>query len=133
MSTYIDGLYQQSIGIGLIILVANTCILMIYLLINMANIIELLINRDKNQIAKILVEDKEIHINVGKNTIEFNFWKITKLFWWAIGIAYIIGFAFCYAILIVLPLVLILIVSAKKLLINSVKKGAKGVLRLPLR
>lgn len=131
MFEYLDNLFHSATRIGCLILVSTTCILIIYLLFRMTYFIEFLMLKNKKTETDVVIGDKEIHINIGNRTVEFHSGKIERLFLWAIGVSYAIGLAFCYAILIVAPLLLILIFGAKKLLKIGVSRGVKSVLRLP--
>jgi hypothetical protein len=131
MFAYLDNLFHSATKLGCLILVTTTCILMIYLLFNMTKLIEYLMQRNDKHETNVLVGDKEIQINIGNSTVEFNFGKIKRLFWWMIGITYTVGIALCFAVIVVIPLVLVLIFGAKKLLKTGMNKGIKSVFRLP--
>lgn len=129
MFEYLDSLYRSAATTGAMIIVITTCVVVVYLMFNLAPIIEHLIQK-KTRKKTVVVDNKEIHINVGNHTYEFQFRKIRGLFWKLIGIAYLIGFALCFAIIIVIPLVIIGILWIRKILKFGVFKGVRRVLRI---
>jgi hypothetical protein len=134
MSVYLDDLYQSAIDMGCIILLSTTSILIIYQLFQMTPFIEKWMQNSKSETTVHIDKEKdEIKIkqmNIGKTTVEFDFYKIKGWFWKVIGIAYLVGIAFCYSIILVIPLVIIVLLAANKILKIGVSKGIRSVFRL---
>jgi hypothetical protein len=125
----LDNLFRSASEIGAAILVITTCVVVVYLLFNLAPIIETLIQKDKAQ-ESVIVDNKEIHINIQNRTYEIKFNKLKSLFWKLIGISYVVGVAFGFAIIIVIPLVVIAILWIRKVLKFGIFKGVRRVLKI---
>jgi ABC-type uncharacterized transport system permease subunit len=129
MFEYLDSLYRSAASTGAMIIIITTCVVVIYLLFNLAPIIENLIQKNDNQ-ETVVVDNKEIHINIRNRTYEIKFNKLKSLFWKLVGIAYLIGLLLAFAIVVVIPLVIIAVLAIKKGLRFGVVRGIRSVLRL---
>ncbi|WP_028778778.1 hypothetical protein [Shimazuella kribbensis] len=130
MFEYLDSLYRSAASTGAMIIIITTCVVVIYLLFNLSPIIENLIQKNNTQ-ESVIVDNKEIHINIKNRTYEIKFDKLKSLFWRFVGIAYLIGLLLAFAIVVVIPLVLIVVLAIKKGLRYGVVRGIRSVLRLP--
>jgi hypothetical protein len=129
MFEYLDNLYKQTAELGACIIVITTCVVVIYLLFNLAPIIETLIQKDTPQ-ESVIVDNREIHINIRNRTYEIQFNKLRSLFWKLVGIAYVVGVALGFAIIIVIPLMILAILWIRKGLKFGIFKGVRRVLRI---
>jgi hypothetical protein len=129
MFEYLDGLYQSATDIGAMIFVLTTCVVIIYLLFTLSPIIENLIQKDTDR-ETVIVDNKEIHIHIKNRTYEIKFNKLKRLFWWAIGISYVIAILISYSIIVVPFLVIIAILYVRKVIKAGPIAGIRSVLRI---
>src|SRR5215475_11145015 len=121
MFVQLDNFFRSTSGLGALILIITTCVLIVYLIINMTAIIEHRIQKHTTQ-ENVVIGDKEIHIHVGNRSYEVHHRKIHILFWKLVGISYLIGIAMGFAIIIVIPLVIIGILWIRKGLKSGIFK-----------
>ena len=85
---------------------------------------------NKDSQDNVTVNNKEIHIQIKNNTYEINFNKIKRLFWWAIGISYTLGFLISYSIVFFPILLLIGGHWIYRIIKAGPIKGIKSVLKI---
>jgi hypothetical protein len=129
MFEYIDHLYTQATEIAACIMVVTTCVLIMYLLFRLVPIIEHLLYKDSTE-DTVIIDNKQIHINIKNNTYEIHSNKIRKLFWWAIAGSYLVGILIGYSIILVPPLMIVAILYVRKLLKSGPIKAFRGLLKI---
>lgn len=129
MFVQLDNFFHSASGLGALIFILTTCVLIVYLIFKMTDIIDHRIQKNTTQ-ETVVIDNKEIHIHVGNRSYEFQSRKIKFLFWKLIGISYVIGLALCFAIVFVIPLIIIVILIIRKGFKFGIFKGVRTVLRL---
>lgn len=141
MFEQLDNFFRSASETGGLIMIVTTCVLIIYLLFKLTHLIERIIqstSKQNDQDVDVVIDNKEIHINVGQKTIEIHSKKLERLFCLLIGLGYILGIIYCLSNLIFIVGITVLVIVAvfsgpKKILDifgSILKTGAKGVLRI---
>jgi 4-amino-4-deoxy-L-arabinose transferase-like glycosyltransferase len=123
-------MFQDASSLGSLIMIITTCVMVVYLLFQMTNFIGKLIQQKQDD--SIVIEKKDqIHITINKQmTVEVEFQKIKRLFWWTILIGYGIGFLLAYAVVVVIPAVILLILAVRRVFKMGLFKGVTRVLKI---